>query len=280
MFTIKGKIIGGVNPILMGIVNLTDDSFYSGSRRPNLQSALQTANEMAAQGADIIDIGAVSTRPGAQPVDVDHERKKLMPAIREIRKHLPHILLSADTYRSEIAQEALDEGIDIINDISGGLFDPKMPAFIGRHNTPYVMMHIHRTPNDMQQFPIDEAVVETVKDFFNRQTTVFESFGANRILLDPGFGFGKTIRANYELLARFEELSVKGYPLLAGLSRKSMIYKALKTSPEEALNGTSALNMVALLKGASVLRVHDIEQAGEIRELFLQLSTSVGSGQK
>lgn len=156
---------------------------------------------MVAQGAEIIDVGAISTRPGARLIDANFERKKLMPVIREIRKHLPNSILSVDTYRSEIAKEVLDEGVDIINDISGGLFDPQMPVIIGRHNAPYVMMHIHRTPSDMQQFPIDEGVVEIVKDFFTRQVALFESFGANRILLDPGFGFGKTIRANYELLA-------------------------------------------------------------------------------
>lgn len=280
MFSIQGKLIGKANPLLMGIVNLTDDSFYSGSRYPDLQAALQIASEMVAQGAEIIDVGAISTRPGARLIDANFERKKLMPVIREIRKHLPNSILSVDTYRSEIAKEVLDEGVDIINDISGGLFDPQMPVIIGRHNAPYVMMHIHRTPSDMQQFPIDEGVVEIVKDFFTRQLALFETFGANRILLDPGFGFGKTIRANYELLARFDELSVNGYPLLAGLSRKSMIYRTLIISPEEALNGTSALNLVALLKGASVLRVHDIRQACEIRKLHWQLSTSCHSQPK
>ncbi len=271
MFLIKGKVIGGEMPLLMGIINLTPDSFYAGSRLAKAESALQNADRMLAEGADILDIGAVSTRPGAKAVSLPQERERLMPVVKALHKKHPHCILSVDTYRSEIAREAFDCGVDIINDISGGRFDPLMPQFVGSNNIPYVMMHIHGNPENMQQFPLDKGVVETVCDFFIKQIALFESFGANRLILDPGFGFGKTIRANYELLARFDELGQKNYPLLAGLSRKSMIYKALNVSPEEALNGTIALNMLALLKGASVLRIHDVKQANETRQLFLQI---------
>ena len=268
MFEIKGKTIGDANPLVMGILNLTSDSFYKGSRILELNQLTDTAHRMASEGVDIFDLGAVSTRPGAIITDEKDELKKLLPAIRLIRKSFPELIISVDTFRSGIARAMMDEGADIINDISGGLADPQMAELIGRNNQPYVMMHMIGTPETMQQNPLDQGVVKVVRDFFSQQLDRFFQHGASRIILDPGFGFGKTIQANYDLLLSLEELKIGQHPLLVGISRKSMIYKPLNIFPEDALFGTTALNLLALQQGASILRVHDVKQAVECKRLY------------
>lgn len=272
MFELKGKNIGGVRPLIMGILNLTPDSFFPASRISDHMQLLQTAERMIACGADMLDLGAMSSRPGAAIITETEERNRLLPALRAIAHHFPQTILSVDTFRSTIANEALTMGADLINDISGGEFDPQMPALIGSQNVPYVLMHMHRNPEQMQESPLGEEAFDVVRQFFKRQTALFEAHGAHRLICDPGFGFGKTLAANYQLLAQLDELVPPSYPLLVGLSRKSMIYKLLETNPEQALNGTTALNMAALLKGAAILRVHDVKEAKETVELYLQIT--------
>ncbi len=274
MFEIKGKTIGDANPLVMGILNLTSDSFYESSRILELNQLTDTAHRMVLEGVDIFDLGAVSTRPGAIITDEKDELKKLLPAIRHIRKSFPELLISVDTFRSGIARAMMDEGADIINDISGGLADPQMAEIIGRNDLPYVMMHMIGTPETMQRNPLDQGVVKVVRDFLLQQLDRFYQQGASRIILDPGFGFGKTTQANYDLLLSLEELKIGQHPLLVGISRKSMIYKPLNIFPEEALYGTMALNLLALQRGASILRVHDVKQAVECKRLHALIEES------
>lgn len=274
MFEIKGKTIGEANPLVMGILNLTSDSFYESSRILELNQLTDTAHRMVLEGVDIFDLGAVSTRPGAIITDEKDELKKLLPAIRHIRKSFPELIISVDTFRSGIARAMMDEGADIINDISGGLADPQMAEIIGRNDLPYVMMHMIGTPETMQRNPLDQGVVKVVRDFLLQQLDRFYQQGASRIILDPGFGFGKTTQANYDLLLSLEELKIGQHPLLVGISRKSMIYKPLNIFPEEALYGTMALNLLALQRGASILRVHDVKQAVECKRLHALIEES------
>ncbi len=274
MFEIKGKTIGDANPLVMGILNLTSDSFYESSRILELNQLTDTAHRMVLEGVDIFDLGAVSTRPGAIITDEKDELKKLLPAIRHIRKSFPELIISVDTFRSGIARAMMDEGADIINDISGGLADPQMAEIIGRNDLPYVMMHMIGTPETMQRNPLDQGVVKVVRDFLLQQLDRFYQQGASRIILDPGFGFGKTTQANYDLLLSLEELKIGQHPLLVGISRKSMIYKPLNIFPEEALYGTMALNLLALQRGASILRVHDVKQAVECKRLHALIEES------
>ena len=226
-----------------------------------MEAWLDIVEEMNTGGAYIIDIGAVSTRPGAVEVSGEEEKRRFLPVLKEIRKSFPEIIISVDTFRADIARMAAIEGADMINDISGGTFDEKMIPEIARLQIPYVIMHIRGTPATMQVNPVYQDVLTEVKDFLTGQAKKLESLGDNKIILDPGFGFGKTVEHNYRLLSGLNELVDTGYPVLAGLSRKSMINKVLKTTPAEALNGTSMLNTVALMKGASILRVHDVAEA-------------------
>jgi dihydropteroate synthase len=219
--------------------------------------------EMIMQGAYIIDIGAVSTRPGAPEVGIEEEKRRLVPVLKGIRKSYPDLIISVDTYRAEIARIAAGEGADIINDISGGTMDPDMHSAIVHLQIPYVIMHIQGTPANMQVNPVYEDVVKDVYGFFMQQAGKLEKSGHNRIIIDPGFGFGKTVTHNYQLLEKLDVFTASGYPVLAGLSRKSMINRVLNIKPEEALNGTTVLNTIALLKGASILRVHDVKEAME-----------------
>ncbi len=271
MFEFQGKVIKHDKPLVMGILNITPDSFYAASRVNSISELLNKAGLMLEQGADILDIGAVSTRPGAQEITAEEELNRLLPSVKAVCTHFPDALISVDTYRSSIAKRMVEEGATLINDISGGTYDPGMAEMIGRENIPYIMMHVHTTPDIMQNEPLDADAFESVRKFFIRQTAIFESKGANKLILDPGFGFGKTINANYDILNRLKELRINNYPLLAGLSRKSMIYKYLNLDPSEALNGTTALNAFALQNGASILRVHDVKEAIETVKLFKML---------
>ena len=261
---VNGKEISFSRPLVMGVLNLTTDSFYSGSRNEDPEKALSRAEKMISDGADIIDTGAVSTRPGAVELPAESELQKLLPVLRELRKRYPGMILSVDTFRAEVAKRALEEGADIINDISGGTFDPGMIPLMSGSRAGFIIMHIQGTPLTMQVDPKYDDVVAEVKNFLFMQARKLKEGGNPNIIIDPGFGFGKTVEHNYTLLKHLDTFHEAGYPVMAGLSRKSMINKVLHTRPEEALNGTTVLNTIALLKGANILRVHDVKEAKEV----------------
>jgi dihydropteroate synthase len=271
IFEFNGKKMDFTCPAVMGILNLTPDSFYEGSRTSPGEVSMKRAHQMLSEGASILDLGAVSTRPGAAEVDADEEKRRLLPVLKAIRKEYPGIIISVDTYRSEIAAIAASEGADMINDISGGTFDPGMIPNVIRLGIPFIIMHIQGTPQNMQANPVYKNVSEEVFDFLLKQAKTLEDGGHYKIVLDPGFGFGKTVEHNYILLNNLDQLTSTGYPVLAGLSRKSMINRVLGTRPEDALNGTTVLNTIALLKGASILRVHDVREAIEAVKLVSAL---------
>lgn len=258
--------------MVMGILNITSDSFFDGGDYLSENQWLERALEMQTQGADIIDIGACSTRPGATQVPFEEELERIVKATELIRKNVPNVLVSVDTYRAKIAEAAVKSGAHIINDISGGTMDSEMFTTIARLKIPYILMHIQGTPQTMQQNPVYDNVVEDVLGFFNKKIAELTSLGVSKVILDPGFGFGKTIAHNYQLMSELSSFATLDLPLLVGVSRKSMIYKVLNTTPAEALNGTTVLNTIALQKGARILRVHDVKEAKETIELLKQLS--------
>lgn len=256
-------------PRVMGIINITDNSFYSGSRYTQDDEILSVASVMLEEGADIIDIGGCSTRPGSEEVPEDLEMRRVCSATELIIRRFPDTVISVDTYRASVAEAAVTgSGAAIINDISGGVMDPGMFPLVIKLNVPYILMHMQGTPRTMQADPhYDDVVADILSWFSSRMAPLLEA-GVKDIILDPGFGFGKNAGHNFEMLRRFQEFRVAGMPLLAGLSRKSMIWKTLGITPELALNGTSALNMVSLVNGASVLRVHDVREARQVITLF------------
>ncbi len=256
---------------IMGILNLTPDSFYDGNRYKTEAAALKRTAQMLDEGADIIDIGAFSSRPGAKLVSYEEERKRLMPILKSIVKNFPKAIISVDTYRHKIAIEAVESGAQIINDISGGNLDPKMFETIARLQVPYVLMHMKGKPENMQKMTVYSDVVNEIKDFFKAKIKQLNRLDFDKIILDPGFGFGKTLKQNYEILKRLDEFSGLNYPVLAGMSRKSMLYKLLDINPDDALNATTVVNTVALMKGADILRVHDVKQAVETRRIVEEL---------
>lgn len=258
----------------MGILNITPDSFYDGGRFDDPDKALMQAESMLAQGAGIIDLGAMSTRPGAKEISAAEETKRLIPSLRLLIRNFPEIPISVDSYRTEVVKACYEEGASLVNDISGGTFDPDMATFIGKFNIPYIMMHVYGTPESMQIHPLGNNAMDEIIAFFNNQISIFRLEGATQLILDPGFGFGKTLEANYSILRRFKDLSGFGLPLLAGISRKSMISKVLDIKSEDALNGTTVLNTVALMNGADVLRVHDVKEAVEVVTLMQHLNCS------
>jgi dihydropteroate synthase len=278
IFDFRGKTMDFTKPRVMGIVNVTPDSFYDAGRRGSGEAGLyvERMEQLVEEGAYIIDIGAVSTRPGAPEVSIEEEKGRLLPVLREARKSFPHIIISIDTFRAEIAEMAAGEGADMINDISGGIFDPEMLSTIAQLNIPYVIMHIQGTPATMQVNPTYEDVVKEVREFLLTQASKHESKGHDKIILDPGFGFGKTVEQNYQLLSHLDKFVETGYPVLTGLSRKSMINRVLNIKPAEALNGTTVLNTVALMQGASILRVHDVKEAVEAVKLVKVLGRQDG----
>ncbi len=250
-------------PIVMGVLNLTPDSFYEGSRAESSDSLVELAGRMLKDGASILDIGGVSTRPGAAEVDEEEELLRLLPALRTLLTAFPECLVSVDTYRPTVARIAAKQGAFMINDIYGGTFDDDMIPAIALLNIPYVVMHMKGVPANMQEDPHYGDVIGEIAYFFEQQVKKLRKFGFRKIVLDPGFGFGKSVAHNFEILARLEEFVNLGYPVMAGLSRKSMINKVLGTRPSEALNGTTVLNTIALLHGAKILRVHDVKEAME-----------------
>ncbi len=265
----KGKILSLKKPIIMGILNISPDSFYDGGRYNQMGKALEQCARMVQEGADIVDVGAVSTRPGADDVPEAEERKRLAEVLSVLRREFPELPLSVDTYRSEIAAFAADQGADIINDISGGTFDPAIFDVVARNGLGYILMHIKGTPQNMQQNPQYDDVVGEIKSFFIRQSKAYFEAGCKKesLVLDPGFGFGKTLEHNYRILHHLDRFVDMGYPVLAAVSRKSMINKLLNVKPEAALNGTSVVHSLALLRGASMLRVHDVKEASEVVQL-------------
>ena len=260
----------------MGVINVTPDSFYDGGTLSNEVELLERVETMVAEGASIIDVGAVSTRPGSEMVSTREELDRLLPAVTAIRKHFPEIALSIDTYRSWIALRVIDEiGPVIVNDISGGSLDSKMFETVTHLKVPYILTHIQGTPLNMQDNPQYQDVVREVSATLSDGVRKLTKLGANDILIDPGFGFGKNIMHNFQMLNRLDSLKVFQLPVVVGLSRKSMICKVLETSPEDALNGTTVLNTMALLGGADILRVHDVKEAADAIRLFLQLKETI-----
>ena len=263
-------------PVVMGILHVTPDSFSDGGRYNLMDKALQHCETLLSDGADFIDVGGCSTRPNNAIATESEEMERVVPVLKAIRKRFPETLVSIDTFRKNVAEACINEGADLINDISGGLFDAEMLPFIGLNHIPYVMMHCVGTPETMHQHALSGDIHQTVMDFFARQSQVMEALGEQQTILDPGIGFGKSIEANYQLLSNLERYRYKNLPILIGISRKSLINKVLGTTPQTAENGTTVLNTLALLNGADILRVHDVKNAREAVELMGYYRQSIG----
>lgn len=264
---IKNQNILFDRPALMGILNVTPDSFSDGGRYNQMDKALQHCEQMITDGADFIDIGGCSTRPNNAIATESEELERVVPILKAIRKAFPEALVSIDTFRKNVAEACMNEGADLINDISGGLFDEEMLPYVGKNHIPYVMMHCVGTPETMHQYTLSGDIHQTVMDFFKQQCEVLEAYGEQQIILDPGIGFGKSLEANYQLLSDLNKYRYNNLPILIGISRKSLINKVLRTTPDTAENGTTTLNTIALLNGADILRVHDVKNAREAIEL-------------
>lgn len=263
-----GRLVDMSGSMVMGIVNVTPDSFFSGSRTPNKEDVLARVDQILEEGGEIIDIGACSTRPGADDLSDEEEGGRLWPVMEMIREKHPDVLISLDTYRSFIARKAVEEyGVDIINDISGGDIDPAMFETVAGLKVPYILMHIQGTPENMQKNPQYNDVTGEVIQKLAQKVDQLRSLGVADVIIDPGFGFGKTVDHNFQLLHDLEQFKMFERPLLVGVSRKSMIYKYKGGGPEDALNGTTVLNTLALTKGANILRVHDVKEAVECVKL-------------
>ena len=269
---IRGKLQDYSGPMVMGILNVTPDSFYDGGKNNTPDEVLNHARKMITEGASIIDIGAQSTRPGAKMLSPSEEWSRLQQPLRLLRKEFPDVVLSVDTFYSEIAEKAAGEGIDMINDVSGGEIDSQMFSIAGKLKLPYVLMHIQGIPQTMQQDPQYTDVTREVMDHLSGKIIQLLEAGVNDIIVDPGFGFGKTTEHNFVLLSNLGLFKIFERPILAGLSRKSMVTKVAGVIPENALNGTTVLNTIALQKGANILRVHDVKEAMEAIKLTAKIS--------
>jgi dihydropteroate synthase len=248
------------------------DSFFDGAKYSTEKQIIKQAELMLKQGAGIIDIGAVSTRPGSEGLMANEEIKRLLPAVKSVRKYFPQANISIDTYRSEVAKAVIEECSEcIVNDVSGGNMDEKMFEMVGHLGVPYILMHMKGTPQNMQHQPIYEDIVREISLFFSEKIKLLYDAGAKDVIIDPGFGFGKTLSHNYELLNRLDSFRIFQLPLMVGLSRKSMIYKVLESTPENALNGSTVANTLALMGGANILRVHDVKEASEAVKIFNEL---------
>ncbi len=274
---IKGQLSLIDRPLIMGIINITDDSFYSGSRASSVSDVLQKAANMLQDGADILDLGAMSSRPGAAVSDSKHELEKLLPAIQAIVRKFPDAVLSVDTIHHNVAAACLDAGAAMINDISAGTYDPVMAKTVAEHKAPFIAMHMPGTPETMQQNAVYEDVASEVVRYLAERKKHLLRAGIHDVIVDPGFGFGKTIEHNFELLANLRAFSnLLDSPVLVGISRKSMIWKTLAIAPEDALHGTMVLNTLALEQGAHILRVHDVKEAGYLVKLWLEYRNKYG----
>jgi len=264
----RGKLLNLSQPVVMGIINATTDSFYEGHLHLKQEAVLTLAGNMIRDGAAILDIGGQSTRPGSEPVSVQEETDRVIPVIESIHAAYPGIILSVDTYYSAVARRAVAAGAGLVNDIGGGNLDTGMTGCVAELQVPYICMHMQGKPATMQKDPVYKNVVTEVLDFFIRKTAECTKAGIKDVIIDPGFGFGKTIEHNFQLLRSLHVLSITNRPILAGLSRKGTITKTLGITAAEALNGTTVLNTMALMNGASILRVHDVKQAAEAVTLF------------
>ena len=261
---VNGQLMDLAQPQVMGILNVTPDSFYAGSRKQTEKEIIGRAQQIAAEGGSIIDIGAYSSRPNAENISAKEEMDRLRAGLEIIVGELPNAAVSVDTFRADVARMCVEEyGVAIINDIAAGEMDPEMFKTVAQLGVPYIMMHMQGTPQDMQVNPHYDNIVKEVLYYFSEKVQRLRDLGAKDLIIDPGFGFGKTVAHNYELLNHMEELKVFDLPILVGVSRKSMIYKLLGGGPEDALNGTTSINTIALTKGANILRVHDVKEAIE-----------------
>ena len=263
----KGQIIDLSTPKIMGILNITPNSFYDGGKYSLENNAIAQVEKMLKEGATFIDIGVYSSKPNAELVSEEEELNRITPVVKTLIKEFPEALLSIDTFRSTVAQECINNGAALINDISAGSLDKKMMEVIASNNVPYIMMHLRGTPQTMQDQTNYEHIINEILTYFSDKVNKARGLGINELIIDPGFGFAKTTDQNFEILSNLELLKMLELPILAGVSRKSMIYKTLDTSPEEALNGTTVLNTIAITKGATIIRVHDVKEAMECVKL-------------
>jgi dihydropteroate synthase len=271
---VRGTLLDLSSPKIMGILNLTPDSFYDGGRNNTLTAALKKTEQLLTEGADMIDVGAYSSRPGAVHISEEEEHERMIPVIRAIIREFPGTILSIDTFRSGIARASVQEGAGMINDISAGSLDENMFKTIAEIKVPYILMHMKGTPQNMAQNTDYENITADVCRYFSEKISQLKEMGVYDLIIDPGFGFAKTLEQNYELLSNLEALKICGHPVLAAVSRKSMIYKLLDSDAEHALNGTTAVNTIALMKGANILRVHDVKEAKEVIRIVSQLKNS------
>ncbi|MCE2758465.1 MAG: dihydropteroate synthase [Bacteroidota bacterium] len=261
------------SPLIMGVVNCTPDSFYAASRTTTIDQAKAMIEQMVEEGVDILDIGGRSSRPESQEISEEEEIQRVAEIISFVVKKFPSLWISIDTTKASVAKFAVDKGCRIVNDISAGNMDPLMLETVADLKVPFVCMHMQGTPDTMQKNPTYNQITEEIVDFFAKKIAQLELIGIDQVIIDPGFGFGKTIEHNYQLMKEIDRFVHFNKPLLVGISRKSMIYKLLNSTPEDSLNGTNALNMFALMKGANILRVHDVRPAKEIIQIFQQLNT-------
>lgn len=273
---LNGRLLSFKSPVVMGILNVTPDSFYAGSRQADEAAVAQRIETILSEGGTIVDIGGYSSRPDAAEVTEEDEWQRIEPALKRMQKDYPDVPVSVDTFRAAIARRAVEEyGAAMINDISGGMLDPQMFGTVASLQVPYILMHMRGTPQTMQQQTDYDDLMEEIMLYFAQKVRMLRQLGVNDVILDPGFGFAKTLEQNYELMRSFAEFSLHfDTPLLVGISRKSMIYKLLNTTPENSLNGTTVLNTYALLNGADILRVHDVKAAAEAIEIVKQLMPS------
>lgn len=255
-------------PLIMGILNVTPDSFYDGGKFFSIEKALDQVNKMQNEGADIIDIGAFSSKPNANEISIEEEKKRIIPVVKEIIKSFPNLYLSVDTYRTKIAEACVNLGVKMINDIYGGRYDKSMIKFITDNKIPYVLMHMRGNPKTMQKNINYDSFKQDIIEFFNKKNEEFIKLGHEKLIIDPGFGFGKTIEQNYKLINMIPDLKKINKNILIGLSRKSMIYKVLNSNAENSLNSTSILNTICLKYGAKILRVHDVKEAKEVIKMI------------
>ncbi|MCK6608361.1 MAG: dihydropteroate synthase [Flavobacterium sp.] len=267
----NGNLIDLSTPKVMGILNVTPNSFYDGGKHKEINSIIHQVDKMLSEGADFIDIGAYSSKPSAEFVSEEEEIKRLVPIVKSLVETFPNIILSVDTFRAQVAKASVENGVAMVNDIAAGLLDDKMLETVAELKVPYIMMHMRGNPQTMQSLTQYDDIVKEMIFYFSERIQKARSFGISDIVIDPGFGFAKTLEQNYEVLHKMELFEMLELPLLAGISRKSMIYKVLENSPQEALNGTSVLNTIALQKGAKILRVHDVKEAVECIKLVSKL---------
>ncbi len=271
----NGKLIDLTTPKVMGILNLTPDSFYDGGKYGDIDAAISQVEVMLSDGATFIDVGAYSSRPGATDISVEEEERRLIPVVRQLVTTFPEIVISVDTFRASVAKKAIEAGAAIVNDISAGMLDDDMMAVVGALQVPYIMMHMRGTPQTMKQLTTYDNFLKEVMYYFSERVAVAKSHKINDLVIDPGFGFAKTTAQSFELLNNLDLLEAFEVPVLAGVSRKSMIYKTLDVTADNALNGTTVLNTVAISKGARILRVHDVKEAMEVISLSNALTPNL-----